>query len=46
MEQGYGPSEEEFDLLQRTIRKQIDEGEIPEHLVERWLRKIRYVNDY
>ena len=33
-EQGYGPSEEEFDLLQSTIRKQIDEGELPEHLVE------------
>ena len=33
-EQGYGPSEEEFQLLQRTIRKQIDEGELPEHLVE------------
>ena len=33
-EQGYGPSEEEFELLQRTIRKQIDEGELPEHLVE------------
>ena len=33
-EQGYGPSEEEFQLLQRTIRKQIDEGELSEHLVE------------
>ena len=27
-------NEEEFELLQRTIRKQIDEGELPEHLVE------------
>ena len=33
-EQGYGPNEDEFELLQRTIRKQIDEGELPEHLVE------------